>query len=193
MIIYTVRGGVSAVIWTDVVQMFVYVGGALLVFFGLLDADSRRLGRGGPHRRRQPAISRCFDFSTDPHRVYTFWAGLFGGIALTLATHGTDQFLVQRLLSARSRPRRLGRADPERRAGARAVRAVPRDRRDALHVLSAHAAAASARPAPTRSCRCSWSRRCRRACPASSSRPSSPRRCRRRSIRSRRRRSTTSI
>ena len=44
------------------------------------------------------------DFSTDPHRAYTFWAGLFGGIALTLATHGTDQFLVQRLLSARSLP-----------------------------------------------------------------------------------------
>src|SRR6185369_740202 len=43
-----------------------------------------------------------FDFSLDPTRVYTFWAGLFGGIALTLATHGTDQFLVQRLLSARS-------------------------------------------------------------------------------------------
>ena len=43
-----------------------------------------------------------FDFSTDPTQVYTFWAGLLGGIALTLATHGTDQFLVQRLLSARS-------------------------------------------------------------------------------------------
>ena len=36
MIVYTVRGGVSAVIWTDVVQMFIYIGGALLVFFGLL-------------------------------------------------------------------------------------------------------------------------------------------------------------
>ena len=36
MIVYTVRGGVSAVIWTDVVQMFIYVGGALLIFFGLL-------------------------------------------------------------------------------------------------------------------------------------------------------------
>ncbi len=40
--------------------------------------------------------------STDPTAVYTIWAGLVGGIALTLATHGTDQFLVQRLLSARS-------------------------------------------------------------------------------------------
>jgi Na+/proline symporter len=45
---------------------------------------------------------RVFDFSLDPARVYTFWAGLFGGVALTLSTHGTDQFLVQRLLSARS-------------------------------------------------------------------------------------------
>jgi Na+/proline symporter len=42
------------------------------------------------------------DLSTDPKAVYTIWAGVVGGIALTLATHGTDQFLVQRLLSARS-------------------------------------------------------------------------------------------
>jgi solute:Na+ symporter, SSS family len=101
MIIYTVRGGVSAVIWTDVVQMFVYVGGALVVFFGLLtlipggwDEVVRTAGPTGHFK--------VLDFSTDPHLAYTFWAGLFGGIALTLATHGTDQFLVQRLLSARS-------------------------------------------------------------------------------------------
>jgi solute:Na+ symporter, SSS family len=99
MIVYTVRGGVSAVIWTDVVQMFIYVGGALLVFFGLLD-----LIPGGWDEVTTTAASHfaVFDFSIDPARVYTFWAGLFGGIALTLATHGTDQFLVQRLLSARS-------------------------------------------------------------------------------------------
>ena len=101
MIIYTVRGGVSAVIWTDVVQMFVYVGGALVVFFGLL-----ALIPGGWGEVVRTAGStghlQVLDFSTDPNRSYTFWAGLFGGIALTLATHGTDQFLVQRLLSARS-------------------------------------------------------------------------------------------
>jgi SSS family transporter len=103
MIIYTVRGGVSAVIWTDVVQMFVYIGGALVVFFGLL-----ALIPGGWGEVVRTAGStghfQVLDFSTDPHRAYTFWAGLFGGIALTLATHGTDQFLVQRLLSARSLP-----------------------------------------------------------------------------------------
>ena len=101
MIVYTVRGGVAAVIWTDVVQMFVYVAGALLVFFGLL-----RLIPGGWEEVVATAGAaghfQVFDFSTDPRRIYTFWAGLFGGIALTLATHGTDQFLVQRLLSARS-------------------------------------------------------------------------------------------
>ena len=42
------------------------------------------------------------NLSTDPKAVHTIWAGLVGGVALTLATHGTDQFLVQRLLSARS-------------------------------------------------------------------------------------------
>jgi SSS family solute:Na+ symporter len=101
MIVYTVRGGVSAVIWTDVVQMFVYIAGALVVFAGLLHlipggwSEVVRTGGGAGH-------FRLLDFSTDPHRVYTFWAGLIGGVALTLATHGTDQFLVQRLLSAKS-------------------------------------------------------------------------------------------
>ena len=99
MIVYTVRGGVSAVIWTDVVQMFIYVGGALLVFFGLL----QQIPGGWTEVTRVAADHfTLFDLSTDPTRVYTLWAGLLGGVALTLATHGTDQFLVQRLLSARS-------------------------------------------------------------------------------------------
>jgi SSS family transporter len=101
MIIYTVRGGVAAVIWTDVVQMFVYVAGAALVLFALL---ARLPGGLDAAAEVAKAAGRfqVWDFSLDPTRVYTFWAGIFGGITLTLATHGTDQFLVQRLLSARS-------------------------------------------------------------------------------------------
>jgi solute:Na+ symporter, SSS family len=101
MIVYTTRGGVSAVIWTDVVQMFVYVAGALVVFYSLLQqidggwAAAAALGEDA-------GKFRTFDFSFNLQTVYTVWAGLFGGVALTLATHGTDQFLVQRLLSARS-------------------------------------------------------------------------------------------
>src|SRR5262245_16670851 len=101
MIVYTVRGGVSAVIWTDVVQMFVYLAGAFAVFLGL-----QQLIQGGWPTIVDVAGSagrfRVFDLSTDPRAVYTLWAGLLGGVALTLSTHGTDQYLVQRLLSARS-------------------------------------------------------------------------------------------
>lgn len=101
MIVYTMYGGSAAVIWTDVVQMFVYLAGALIIFVALLN-----IIEGG-----WPAVVAAgsaagkfavFDFSFDPSRIYTFWAGLVGGVALTLATHGTDQFLVQRLLSAPS-------------------------------------------------------------------------------------------
>ena len=102
MIVYTTRGGVSAVIWTDVVQMFIYVAGALVVFCVAAAADRRRLEPRSSSAGEAAGKFRVFDFAFDPTRVYTFWAGLFGGVALTLATHGTDQFLVQRLLSAKS-------------------------------------------------------------------------------------------
>jgi solute:Na+ symporter, SSS family len=101
MILYTVRGGVSAVIWTDVVQMFVYIAGAAAVAYALLVRIPGGLGR--VFEVGTAAGKFVFlDLAFDPARAYTLWAGLLGGIALTLATHGTDQFLVQRLLSARS-------------------------------------------------------------------------------------------
>jgi SSS family transporter len=101
MIVYTVRGGVSAVIWTDVVQMFVYIAGAGAVALSLL----ARIPGGWPavlEAGRSTGRFVFLDLSFDLTRPYTLWAGLLGGVALTLATHGTDQFLVQRLLSARS-------------------------------------------------------------------------------------------
>lgn len=101
MIVYTVRGGVSAVIWTDVVQMFVYVAGAIGVFVALLN----RIPGGWDEVVRTGAAAgkfRIFDLSFDLATVYTLWAGVIGGVALTLSTHGTDQYLVQRLLSGRS-------------------------------------------------------------------------------------------
>ena len=101
MIIYTVRGGASAVIWTDVVQLFVYIAGAGVVFVSLLaliPGGWSEVVRAGSEAGK----FRVFDFSTTLTRPYTFWAGIIGGVALTLSTHGTDQFLVQRLLAARS-------------------------------------------------------------------------------------------
>lgn len=101
MIVYTTRGGVSAVIWTDVIQMFVYGAGALVVFVALLQQVDGGWSAASEAARAAGKF-RVFDFAFDATRTYTFWSGLLGGVALTLATHGTDQFLVQRLLSATS-------------------------------------------------------------------------------------------
>jgi solute:Na+ symporter, SSS family len=101
MIVYTVRGGVSAVIWTDVVQMFVYIAGAAAIAVALLT----HIQGGWPAvvaAGQAAGRFRFLDFSLDFTRPYTLWAGVIGGVALTLSTHGTDQFLVQRLLAARS-------------------------------------------------------------------------------------------
>lgn len=101
MIVYTVRGGVSAVIWTDVVQMFVYIAGAAAVAVSLLNripGGWAEVMSAGQAAGKFVVLDASFDLS----RAYTLWAGVLGGVALTLATHGTDQFLVQRLLSARS-------------------------------------------------------------------------------------------
>ena len=101
MIVYTMRGGVSAVIWTDVVQMFVYIAGAgavAIALLGRINGGWAEVVRVGSETGRFVVLDLSLDFT----KAYTFWAGLFGGVALTLSTHGTDQYLVQRLLSARN-------------------------------------------------------------------------------------------
>jgi len=99
--IYTFEGGMAAVIWTDVVQMFIYVGGTLIGFFTLT-----HLVPGGWHAIHAATAEagklRIFDFSLNFFSKYTFWAGLIGGMFLTTASHGTDQLMVQRLLAARN-------------------------------------------------------------------------------------------
>jgi SSS family transporter len=101
MILYTMRGGVSAVIWTDVVQMFVYLAGAAAVaiaLVGRIEGGWAEVIRAGSETGRFIFLDTSLDFT----KAYTIWAGLLGGVALTLSTHGTDQYLVQRLLSAKT-------------------------------------------------------------------------------------------
>ena len=101
MILYTMRGGVSAVIWTDVVQMFVYLLGAGAVavsLLGRIDGGWNEVVRFGMATGRFVWLDTRLDFNIP----YTIWAGVLGGVALTLSTHGTDQYLVQRLLSAKT-------------------------------------------------------------------------------------------
>ncbi len=101
MILYTEEGGVTATIWTDTVQMFVYLAGALvcLVAVGRLLPD----GVGGTLAAAAAAGKlEVLNTSWSLTQPFTLWAGVVGGVFLTLATHGTDHYLVQRLLVARS-------------------------------------------------------------------------------------------
>jgi len=98
---YTFEGGMTAVIWTDVVQTVIYVGGTLVGLFTILHL----VPGGWPviHSLAESAGKlRVFDFTPDFWKPYTFWAGLIGGTFFTLASHGTDQLIVQRLLAARN-------------------------------------------------------------------------------------------
>jgi SSS family transporter len=101
MIVYTEEGGVTATIWTDAIQMLVYLAGALVC----LVAVSESLSAGPAAALAQAAAAgklRVLDLSWELTRPFTLWAGILGGGFLTLATHGTDHYLVQRLLVARS-------------------------------------------------------------------------------------------
>ncbi len=98
-LIYTFHGGMAAVIWTDVVQMFIYVGGALLGFATLLHHVP---GGWAAVSVTAGAKLQVFNFTPDFFQTYTFWSGVIGGAFLTTASHGTDQLIVQRLLAART-------------------------------------------------------------------------------------------
>jgi Na+/proline symporter len=99
---YTFEGGMRAVIWTDVIQFVLYILGSLGAFFLLLHKIP-----GGWFEVTQAAAAaggklRVFDFAFSLTKSYTFWSGLIGGTFLTMASHGTDQTMVQRLLAARN-------------------------------------------------------------------------------------------
>jgi solute:Na+ symporter, SSS family len=100
-LIYTFEGGLAAVIWTDVVQTAIYVGGTLVGLYTIL-----QLVPGGWTAIHAVAASagkfQLFNFTPTLWIPYTFWSGLIGGTFFTVASHGTDQLIVQRLLAARN-------------------------------------------------------------------------------------------
>lgn len=103
---YTFEGGMTAVIWTDVVQMILYVGGALASFFvmlHLLPGGWPQVVAAGEAAHKFQVFD--FRFALTPEffrRTYSFWAGILGGCFLTTASHGTEQLLVQRLLASKN-------------------------------------------------------------------------------------------
>ncbi len=99
-LVYTYYGGIKAVVWVDALQMVLYVGGgliALLLLQGAVEGGwAAILDQAGSAGKLA-----TLDFSASPAVAYTFWAGLVGGGFLSMASHGTDQLIVQRLLTCR--------------------------------------------------------------------------------------------
>lgn len=109
-LLYTYLGGLKAVVAMDVVQMFIYLGGAVASMVLIINqlpggwADVVQFGHA-PGINKFEIINTSWgngflDFLATP---YTLIGGLLGGTFLTMASHGTDQLLVQRLLGCRSR------------------------------------------------------------------------------------------
>jgi len=100
-VVYTFLGGMKAVIWTDVIQFVIYIVGAIVAL--LILVDKLPGGWSGLWKSANAAGKfHMFRFTFDLTEPYTFWAGLIGGMVLNTATHGADQMMVQRYLSARS-------------------------------------------------------------------------------------------
>ena len=97
MIIFTFYGGMEAVIWIEVVQLVIYIIGAIAAAVVLMQNIDGGFA-GAVSIGEQFDKFDVFDFSFDLAKTYTFWGGLLGGCFLTMSTHGTDQFLVQRYL-----------------------------------------------------------------------------------------------
>ncbi|HEX2831408.1 MAG TPA: sodium:solute symporter [Thermoanaerobaculia bacterium] len=106
MIVFTLIGGIEAIVWIEVVQLVIYIGGAIAAAVVLINdvGLEHALAVGAAAQK-----FRLFDFSFDLTKTFTFWSGLIGGTFLTLSTHGTDQYMVQRYLCT-DRPRSASKA-----------------------------------------------------------------------------------
>ncbi|HTJ21068.1 MAG TPA: sodium:solute symporter [Gemmatimonadaceae bacterium] len=100
-ILYTIRGGMRAVVWTEIVQASVYIIGGLsaIVIIGQLVSGGWGSVLDAASAANKLKIVSWYTGFDKPH---TMFAGVIGGAFLSMASHGADQLIVQRLLSARS-------------------------------------------------------------------------------------------
>jgi solute:Na+ symporter, SSS family len=98
-LIYTYHGGMRAVVWTDVIQTGVYILGGVAALYLL----GKGVTGGWGSIFDQAAAAgklKILDTYTGFDRAHTIWAGLIGGAFLSMASHGADQLIVQRLLAS---------------------------------------------------------------------------------------------
>lgn len=107
-LIYTSFGGVKGIIWVDVIQMILYLGGALIAIYFLvnhlvpngLDEILSIAGQNSKFNFIDTGFNLSIrEFFKEP---YTLFGGLIGGAFLSMASHGTDQLIVQRLLTIKN-------------------------------------------------------------------------------------------
>ncbi len=102
-IVYTMFGGVQAVTWTDVKQMYLIVGGLIAAVVVLVMGLPKDVGIADAlHIAGSAGRLQTFDFSFDLTNQYTFWSGTIAALFLFCSYFGTDQSQVQRDLTARS-------------------------------------------------------------------------------------------
>lgn len=102
--LYTFAGGVRGVIWVDAVQMFIYLGGAILAII-VLGSEAPGGLRGLVQTAAEAGKLTLLDTSFGGdffQRPYTLLAGLVGGAFLSMASHGTDQLIIQRVLTTKA-------------------------------------------------------------------------------------------
>ncbi|MFB7781041.1 sodium:solute symporter [Streptomyces bauhiniae] len=101
-VIYTYLGGIKAVIWTDAIQMGLYLGGAILTIAVL----SGHVGADGFSQALNAGKFKLFDTNFDPAHILTspfaLPTAIIGGAIFAMASHGSDQLIVQRILTTGS-------------------------------------------------------------------------------------------
>ena len=100
---YTFEGGLTAVIWTDVIQLTIYLAGTTLALILALHAIPGGWSAVSQLAQASGDKLSVFNVTVNWHQPYVLWSGVIGGAFLTCASHGTDQLIVQRLLAARSK------------------------------------------------------------------------------------------
>jgi SSS family solute:Na+ symporter len=105
-LVYTFLGGIKAVVWMDVVQMGIYIGGAVLAAGIILTRLPQGLASAveiahGAGKLKLLDLGTGLPFRDFVAQPYTFFVALLGGAIFSIASHGTDQLIVQRLLATR--------------------------------------------------------------------------------------------
>ena len=100
-LLYTYYGGIRSVVWVDALQLLIYLGGAvtaLAVLVSVAPEGWQGLLSAAGGAGKLEAVRLGWDLS----QPYNIWGGIFGGAFLSMASHGADQYIVQRLLTCRS-------------------------------------------------------------------------------------------